>query len=246
MWLVLGMLIVIGAMGVFMHAIPTPWTEPAATALPTQRPTPVAVATAAPAAAASAPTTQVAAETTTVPTVGAQTQPAAGAVAIRPTIAPTSAPAVRPTSAATVVPAAEPTIEPTLAATVDPALAAEILPAYQRYWEVLDNSVATLDDSNLSAVMDGVELQATETYIDQLRNEGKAGVGPADHAVIIVSATPDEAVIQDKVVDHSIFVDPTTREPLPPDQQAATQNTEIDGTYYLRKIDGVWKVVNES
>jgi hypothetical protein len=143
------------------------------------------------------------------------------------------------------VPTPRPTSPPTLAPTVDPALAAEILPAYQHYWEVRDDAVATLDKSHLADVMDGVELVAAETYIDQLRSEGKAGVGPADHSVTIVSATPDDAVIQDKVVDHSVFVDPITREPLPPDQQAGSQDSEIDGTYYLRNIDGVWKVVNE-
>jgi hypothetical protein len=57
-----------------------------------------------------------------------------------------------------------------------------------------------------------------------------------------VSATSDDAVIHDHIVDHSIFVDSTTREPLPADQQP-NPNAEIDGTYYLRKVDGVWKVV---
>ncbi len=92
--------------------------------------------------------------------------------------------------------------------------------------------------------MDGIELVAAQTYIDELRNQGKAGVAREDHSITIVSATPEDAVIYDRMVDHSVFVDPTTRELLPPDKQA-TPDTEIDGTYHLRKIDGVWKVVEE-
>jgi hypothetical protein len=127
---------------------------------------------------------------------------------------------------------------------VDPALQAEILDAYDRFWQVSDDALATLDGSHLSEVMDGIELVAAETYIDQLRSQGRAAVGSEDHSITIVSATPEDAVIHDKVVDHGVFVDPTTREPLPPEQQAKP-DTEIDATYHLRKIDDVWKVVDE-
>jgi len=141
----------------------------------------------------------------------------------------------------TPAPAGAATTQATAAPTVDTALAAEIRPAYQHYWEVLDDALATLDDSKLSGAMDGPALIAAQTYVNQLRDQNKAGVGPADHSITLVSATPEDAVIHDHVVDHSVFVDPATREPLPPDEQGA--NTETDDTYYLRKVDGVWKVV---
>jgi hypothetical protein len=143
------------------------------------------------------------------------------------------------------VPTPQPTTQPTVAPTIDPALAAEILPAYQHYWEVLDDALSTLDDSKLKDVMDGPELVGTQSYVSQLENQNRALVGPEDHAVTVVSATPEEAVIHDHVVDHSVVIDATTRQPLPPDQQQK-QGTEIDGTYYLRNIDGTWKVVGES
>jgi hypothetical protein len=148
---------------------------------------------------------------------------------------------VQPTTA----PTAEATIQPTAAPTVDPALAAEILSAYEHYWQVRDDAFANLDDSQLSGVMDGVELVAAQTYIEQLRSQGRAAVGPEDHSITILSASPEEAVIHDDVVDRSIFVDPTTKQPLPPDQQAATPAPLISGDYYMRKLDGVWKVVRE-
>ena len=187
---------------------------------------------------------------TAPPTDSVQSQPATVAPATQPTHAPTTVPqpTPAPASATTVQPATEPTVEPTsqatAAPTVDPALAAEILPAYQHYWGIRDNALANLDGTHLSEVMDGIELVAAQTYIDQLLSQGKAVDGSEDHSITIVSATPDDAVIHDFVVDHSVFVDPTTREPLPPEQQAKP-DTEIDATYHLRNIDRVWKVVEE-
>jgi hypothetical protein len=72
--------------------------------------------------------------------------------------------------------------------------------------------------------------------------------GPADHTVTAATALPgrrDAAEINDQIIDRSIFIDPETQEPLPLDQQAAQAETRIDGTYLLRKIDGVWKVAAE-
>jgi hypothetical protein len=170
---------------------------------------------------------------TLVPTASARTQPATNAAGSQPTTLPTGAP--------TASSAEEPTITPT----IDPALQEKILAAYSKYWQVSDDAFSTLDTSHLSEVMDGSELVATQKYVDQLRSQGKAGVGPADHTITVISATPDDAVIHDRIVDHSVFVDPTTREPLPPDQQAANPDAEIDGYYVMHNFDGTWKVIRE-
>jgi hypothetical protein len=94
--------------------------------------------------------------------------------------------------------------------------------------------------------MDGTELVAAQTYLDQLRHEDRAVDGPADHSVTLISATPEDAEIYDNLVDHSVFVDPTTREALPPDQQASSGGTELPSYYHMQKVDGVWKVVGQS
>ena len=280
--LIFGIVVVAGAMGVFMRVIPTPFTQPAPTSAPLVRPT------AQPAVAPIAPTTEPVAAPTPAATDFVRNQPATVAPAAQPTappgapatvglaIGPLTAPTAPPTDAersqpATVAPATQPTPAPAAVrqptpaptgaptvqpatdrplsrrptapagAAVDPTLAAEILPAYQHYWEVLDDALATLDDSKLGDAMDGPALLAAQTYVNQLRDQNKAGVGPEDHSITLVTATPEDAVIHDHVVDHSVFVDPATREPLPPDEQGT--NTETDYTYYLRNIDGVWKVV---
>jgi len=239
LWLLVGMLVVIGAMGVFMRVIPTPWTQPSPTVAPTVSPTQPAIATA---PAIVAPTTAPVAAPTAAPPVATQTQPATVAPAIQPTVRPTSAPTAQPTNAAVI----RPTAQATAASAVDPALEAEILVAYGRYSQIVDDAFATLDGSHLSEVMDGTQLVAARTYLEQLRSEGKAAVGPTDHSISVLSATSEDAVIHDRLIDHGVFVDPITREPLPSDQQASKPYTEIEATYYLRKVNGVWKVVGES
>jgi hypothetical protein len=248
------MLIVIGAMGVFMHVIPTPWTQaqPAPTAVATPLPTTQpAVSAPQPTSAPTSGPYTLATVVASQPTRGAaavpQAQPATVVPAAQATPAATGAPAEQPTAGhvqATVVATPQTTSQPTVPPTIDPALVAEILPAYQHYWEVRDEALATLDASHLADVMDGIELTAAQTYISQLQTEGKAGVGTEDHSITILTATPEDAVIQDKVVDHSMFVDIATGDPLPADQQPKP-DSEIDGTYNLHKIDGTWKVVEE-
>jgi hypothetical protein len=248
-----GVLIVIGAMGVFMRVIPTPFTQPAPTSVPTPGPTPQPAiapqpATTNAAVATPAPVRLVVTLGATAPTQAAQTQPATVQPPGQPTLAPTGAPLVQPTTrpatAQTAAPTALPIVETTPAPTVDTALAAEILPAYRHYWQVADDALATLDTSKLNEVMDGAELVGTEAYVNKLRSKNQAIVGPEDHSITVVSATAEDAVIHDHVIDHGVVLDLSTGEPLPPDQQSKA-DTEIDGIYYLHKVDGVWKVVGE-
>src|SRR5439155_3487304 len=80
LWLVVGMLVVIGAMGVFMRVIPTPFTQPAPTSVPTPGPTSQPAITPQPAAATApaatpAPSPLVITLGGTAPTQAAGTQP---------------------------------------------------------------------------------------------------------------------------------------------------------------------------
>jgi hypothetical protein len=136
LWLILGVLVVIGAMGVFMRVIPTPFTQPAPTAVPTPRPTaqpvvPAPQATTAPTPGPYSLATLVASQPTAAPTTVPQVQPATVAAAVQPTVAPTSAPNAQPTSTPrtvqpTIAPTAEPTTQSSAPSSVDPALSAEI------------------------------------------------------------------------------------------------------------------------
>jgi hypothetical protein len=205
------------------------------------------VATAVP--VAPAPTAQVAplAPATFAPAVAVGSAP-------RPTSLPTPAPAAAAatsTSASAVAPtvgpagaaAATPAIEPTPLPTVAPELRREIEDAYTRYWDARAEAAWTLDPSPLNEVATGDELLALRRDIDQLRTEGHAVKGEVQHQYTVVRVNLDEAQVLDRLRDFSIYVDATTKEPLPgqarPTEADAPLSTSL---YFLHKVDGAWRV----
>jgi len=265
--LIVGIVVVAGAMGVFMRVIPTPFTQPAPTSAPTARPTaqpaaaPVPVVAPTPAAtdfvrnqpARVAPAVQPTSAPTMAPTAASQPAPAPTA---GPTTRPTAAPSPieQPTVAATMASVTAPTLAPDAApmgavttpitstdTSVTPALQDEISKAYARYWDVSAEAFWSLDDSQLSSVMADNELAGALKTMDDLRTEGRAGATLVTHNAVIVKATEDEAQIFDNVADRSFYVDPATKKQL----NVPSEAENLTGFYFLRKIDGVWKVVDE-
>jgi hypothetical protein len=123
----------------------------------------------------------------------------------------------------------------------DAALVSEITDAFQNYSAVRAEAEWSLDGSRLAEIMPDPELSGSLRYLDELRATGRAVRTNVEHNMRITRATADEAEIVDEVSDWSVYVDLVTRQPLQPDP-AGRQLTEI---YFLRKIDGVWKVVGE-
>jgi hypothetical protein len=264
--LILGIVVVAGAMGVFMRVIPTPFTQPTPTSAPTARP--IAQPAGAPAPATFAPTTAPLAAPTLAPTDSARNQPATVAPAAQPTSAPITAPtaAPQPTPVHTVVPTTQPTTAPTAApasaptlatgavptggvttpimttdTSVTPALQDEISQAYAHYWDVTAEAFWSLDDSQLSSVTADNELAGALKTMDELRAEGRAGATLVTHNAVIVKATQGEAQIFDNIADRSFYVDPVTKQPL----NVPSDPKPLTGFYFLHKIDGSWKVVDE-
>jgi hypothetical protein len=99
--------------------------------------------------------------------------------------------------------------------TPDPALLTEITDAFQKYSDIRAEAEWSLDGSRLAEII--------------------------EHHVRVSRAMADEAEVVDDVTDWSVYVDAVTRQPLQP-EPAGRQLTEV---YFLRKIDGVWKVVGE-
>jgi hypothetical protein len=62
-----------------------------------------------------------------------------------------------------------------------------------------------------------------------------------EHNARVTRASADEGEVVDEVTDWSVYVDAVTKRPLQPDA-AGRHLTEV---YFLRKIDGVWKVSGE-
>jgi hypothetical protein len=128
---------------------------------------------------------------------------------------------------------------------VDPELSAEVSAAYLHYWQVVSDSSLSLDPSHLGDVTAGDQLAALQKNLDEDKAAGRAIRMDIQHNFVVVSASPTEAEVADRSRDLSIWVDPTSGDPLPGQVQPASpdQAPEVDAVLDLQKIDGQWKVV---
>ena len=206
---------------------------------------------------ATAPTTVVA----SVPTVSAAptTPPQTSAPA---TLLPANNPAATPipTTRPTPAPTAQPTLPPTPATqptgapagqitdatslpTVAPELRREVETAYTEYWDARAQATWALDPSPLDNVATGDELLALRRDVDELRGEGRAIKTEVQHQYTVLSVDGDHAEVADRLRDFSIYVDASTKEPLPgqvrPNEANAPLSTIV---YFLRNEAGTWKV----
>ena len=168
-------------------------------------------------------------------------------VTAAPTIsAPTaSAPASSAVSAASpsviASAAASSSVWPAPTGTVTP-LGQEVAAAYQHYWQVYSDALLRLDTSQLSEVATGDELQRIQAEVDGIRKKNEAVRVSAEHNYFVFNVTPTQANVYDEVHDRSFTVDPVTKQP---GQGPQGMNVEKD-TYFLSKVDGVWKVTKST
>ena len=203
---------------------------------------------------------------TPVSTVGVATLAAIPARAQEPTAVSTFAPTAVPTVAATPVPAsvasgatspqathtsadaqsvAGTSPVPSAVPTVDPQVADEVKTAYERYWDVTAQALRDLDATHLTEVAMGGELVSLQKNIEDLRAQGKAIDTSVEHHFNVVWSQDDQAQVRDRYRDRSIFVDPSTKQPLageviPPTFEDAP---ESNVAYLLQRDQGTWKVV---
>jgi hypothetical protein len=137
-----------------------------------------------------------------------------------------------------------PSAQPTPVAINLPAdLANAILQGYTNYWTVRVNAMRDPADASidLGSVMAGSELAGAQRTIAQYRDAGEAFHSDVKHTIWITDATADEAAVVDRYVGNTVFLDPTTKEPLSP--QPVVQS--FSDRFLLRNIAGTWKVVQE-
>jgi len=196
--------------------LPTP-TPVAAVALATATPN-------APTAAVTAVPTRAPAPTSAPPTLA----PTATAVPATP----------RPVPATATLPVAS-SPSPSPRPTVDPVLADEVSQAYQHYWQVRAEALFDLDASRLPEVMAGEHLADGQQLIAELRSEGRAIQTDVEHHFSVIQASSDSARVADTYIDHSVYVDPVSHDPV---------SAQADGTvrevYEMNKIDGAWRIVS--
>ncbi|MBV9174723.1 MAG: hypothetical protein JOZ81_32065, partial [Chloroflexi bacterium] len=144
-----------------------------------------------------------------------------------------------------VIPTFGPTVVPNRAdawwnqeAAVDPQMAAQIEQAYNHFWDVRSVAMYTMDGSGLPDVMDGEPLQYLLDFMDSLRAQNKAVAIIVEHNARVRYASADEAAVEDHYINHSIDIDPVTKEPM---EDPPTESYVYD--YRMHDFDGVWKVV---
>ena len=116
----------------------------------------------------------------------------------------------------------------------------EVEEAYARYWAVFTDAYSLIDDSRLPEVMAGDELERARIQIRKLREQGRAGTLIMELHPRFSEVAPDRVVIYDEQVNRSVYVEPVTKQSIPTSQAPEVEKV----SYELRKVDGVWKVVD--
>lgn len=123
----------------------------------------------------------------------------------------------------------------------DSPLEMEIEAAYLKYLQVYSDAVANLDTSHLQEVLDGQALQWVTDEINDLKAKGRPGkIIEDDRLTSIAFVTETSASVADEYTSRSVFADPNTKQPLP----RTGPPLRVRQSYDLRKINGVWKIVN--
>lgn len=114
----------------------------------------------------------------------------------------------------------------------------EVEAAYLKSWEVYAEAVRELDDSRLEEIYAGDALTLRREEIADYRAANTPGIIDVDHDYEISILEPGRALVLDKYVNHSVFIDPISEEPTEKDpSEVLRQRSE------LRESEGVWRVV---
>jgi hypothetical protein len=117
--------------------------------------------------------------------------------------------------------------------------------AYNRYWQVKADAFYLLDASQLSDVATGAELSRLEQRISDSQANDRATRVRVQHDFVVVSAQGDQAEVADDYRDFSVWIDPSTHQPLP-GQTEPTADTAPEHKVLidLQLSDGTWKVAD--
>jgi hypothetical protein len=130
----------------------------------------------------------------------------------------------------------------------DPAAEQDVLNAYSAYWQTQADAFYDLDASGLDAVADGRALEGLRESINEDRSLGRALDTNVQLSPLVVRVQGDDAEIVDVYKNSSLWIDPTTKQPLP--GQAAPASPDVAPTvsklYRLHRVDGVWKVTRDT
>ncbi len=109
--------------------------------------------------------------------------------------------------------------------------------AYLRQWEVYARAVRTLRPRGLSEIFTGKALKAVRREVAQLARRQTPVRVRVQHDITIVIADATTAAVDDRYINHSVTIDPSSGRPTERDP-----NEVIHEVYTLKKVQGVWKV----
>jgi len=111
--------------------------------------------------------------------------------------------------------------------------------AYLRYWDVYAVAMETRSTARLAEVTAGGRLQEATDEVGDLLVEGIAARIQVSHSFTLHDVGENDATIRDEYVNSSYVIDPLSRQPI--GDPGTSQR--IVNSYFLRRLDGVWKIV---
>lgn len=117
----------------------------------------------------------------------------------------------------------------------------QIEQAYLHFWDVYEEAALSLDAKGFERVATGEALKTLTTQIEQQKSKNQPVRLRVEHNYEILYPLPgagdDTASVDDHYINHSVRLDPKTREPIEPDPNAQTHDTVT-----LKKVNGQWLV----
>ena len=115
----------------------------------------------------------------------------------------------------------------------------QIEQAYLRYWDVYADALLRLDTSRLGGVLTGEALDNVRRQVEEQRSKNEPVRVRVEHQHQILIVDQTTASVEDNYLNHTVRIDPQTKQPTEPDP-----NDRVRRTYTMKKVDGVWKVAN--
>jgi hypothetical protein len=120
-----------------------------------------------------------------------------------------------------------------------PTVEEEVEAAYLRSWDVYAEAMLELDPGGLSDSYATPQLERTRADVLDRKSDGRPVRITVEHDYRIAELRDDSALVVDRYRNHSVLLDPDSKDPVEPDP-----NELIVEQYTLRKVSGEWKVVD--
>lgn len=119
------------------------------------------------------------------------------------------------------------------------SLEGEVLAALDQFWKVLARAYYDLDPTGLDRVASGEPLKVVTDELAERKAKGWPMQLVEQHDYQFLELTANRAVLRDRIVNHSVRLDPVTREPTEP----APSDTRVDVLTFERR-EGRWILVD--